>query len=248
MIDDVIGPETAGDDFPLMNECAAAGIGLRDDSILVQPPPRSWFHAALAQKFWPTVPTFVEHEHYGSSIHRGAWNDELLAKSVEEYHATYLSIHWWPDAEWNNCKETIRKINLRLGYRIVPRRVEFPQSAKIGEFFEVKSVWSNAGVAPCYDGGFFALTLKDDRGGIVAVLTDESFDVKNLAVGPADAIPTTERVSRFRAGYIAPTTGPGNYDVFISIGRRDGTPIFELPIEGDDGQRRYKIGKMELVP
>ena len=246
IVDDVIGPEAAGDDFPLMNEAIRGGVGLRDDSILVQPPPKSWFHAALAQKFWPTAPIFLEHEHYGSSLQRGAWDNDLLVKAVEEHHATWVSIHWWPEVEWKECQETIQKINQRLGYRLQPRRIDYPERVKIGEPFEVRSVWANAGVAPCYRGGFFTLTVKDEKGGIVAVLSDETLDMKTLAVGPSDAIPTTEHSSRFCAGLVAPTTQAGTYDLYLSVGRRDGTPIYELPCEGDDGARRYKIGKIQF--
>lgn len=247
MIDDMIGPDAPGADFPVMDEAVSHGVGLRDDSILVQPSPNSWYHTELMGKFWPTVPTFIEHEHLGSSKLRNAWDGELLKKSVEEYHASYMSIHWWPEIEWDECRETIRAINRRLGYRLQARRIDYPKRVKIGEFFDVSTRWANAGVAPCYDGGFFALTLKDAQGGIVAVLSDETFDVASLPVGPPDEAPTVEHQSRFRAGYVAPTTRPGTYDVYLSVGRRDGTPVYELPYAGDDGKRRYKIGQIELT-
>ena len=243
IIDDVIGPNVPGDDFPIMNEAIRDGIGLRDDSILVQPAPNNWYHAELAQKFWPTAPVFLEHEHYGSSLLRKAWDNERLIQAVEDHHATWVSIHWWPEVEWKECQETIQKINRKLGYRLQLRKIEYPKRVKIGEPFEVRSVWANAGVAPCYRGGFFALTLKDEKGGIVAVLSDESLDMKSLAVNGS---PVTEHASRFCCGRIAPTTRPGTYDVFLSVGSRDGTPIFALPYEGDDGGRRYKIGRIEL--
>ena len=90
------------------------------------------------------------------------------------------------------------------------------------------------------------LTLKDEKGGLVAVLSDETFDVRSLETGPEDAIPTQEHTSSFTAGFIAPTTKPGTYDVYVSVGRRDGTPVIALPLPNDDGQRRYHIGKMTL--
>ncbi len=246
VVDDVIGPQAPGDDFPLMDDCVRQGIGLRDDSILVQPYPDHWYHSELAQKFWPTTPVFLEHEHYGSSILRGAWDEELLQKAVEDYHASWLSIHWWPEVEWRECQETIRKINRRLGYRIVAKSIEYPSRVSIDDWFEVTIVWSNAGVAPCYRGGFPTLTLKDEKGGIVAVLSDETFDVKDLPVGPPEEAPEISHTARFRIGHVAPTTKPGTYDVYLSVGRRDGTPVFALPYPEDDGARRYKIGRIEL--
>ncbi|MBQ6620195.1 MAG: DUF4832 domain-containing protein [Thermoguttaceae bacterium] len=247
VIDDVIGHDVPGDDFPLMNEAVSEGIGLRDDSIFCMEPPTAWYHGELAQKFWPTVPTFLEHGHYPVIKGVNWWNDEKLLESVEVYHASYMSIHGWPKEEWKDCREVIRRINRRLGYRLQLRAIDYPQTVKIGEFFDVSTVWANAGVAPCYDGGFFALTIKDADGGIVAVLSDETFDVKSLPVGPADAIPTVEHSSRFRAGLVAPTTKPGKYDLYFSVGRRDGTPVYELPYGQSDGQRRYKIDRIELT-
>jgi len=264
VIDDVIGPEAEGDDFPLMNDCISKGIGLRDDSILVQPAPKSWFHSDLAQKFWPKTPVFIEHEHYGGSKERGAWDNDLLYKSVEDYHATYMSIHWWPQIEWAECKENIQKINRRLGYRLQLRRIEYPKQVKIGEDFQVKTTWANAGVAPCYNGGFMALTLTEStpgpdavtpdgtktdclNPGIVSVLSDETLNMNELAVGPVDAIPTTEHVSVFRIGYIAPTTKPGKYFLWVSVGERDGTPVYTLPYD-TNWKKRYCVGTIELIP
>ena len=124
--------------------------------------------------------------------------------------------------------------------------MELPKTAEIGKPFSVKSVWANAGVAPCYPGGFMTLTLKDEKGGIVAALSDETLDFRTLKVGPKDAIPVTTHESKFTAGRFAPTTKPGVYDVYVSVGQRDGTPVLALPLPNNDGQRRYKIGQIEL--
>ena len=42
------------------------------------------------------------------------------------------------------------------------------------------------------------------------------------------------------------TTKPGTYDLYISVGRRDGTPTIAMPLKDGDGQRRYKIGRIAL--
>jgi hypothetical protein len=36
--------------------------------------------------------------------------------------------------------------------------------------------------------------------------------------------------------------------LFVSVGQRDGTPQLALPLPADDGQRRYPIGTVTLVP
>ena len=252
--DDVAGPSKPGRRFPAMDYALAQGVTMRDDSILVQPPPNSWYHAEMAQEFWPRLPVILEHEHYGGSKARKAWSGDLLLKSVADYHASYMSIHWWPREELEENRETIARINRRLGYRIQLKEIRWPGEIKLGEPFVVETAWANAGVAPCYDGGFWALTIKDEKGGIVSVQVDEGFDVKNLKVGTPEQPPVEKLQSRFTVafrheeagGTHAPPTRPGSYDVFVSLGQRDGTPLIAMPLPFPDGQRRYKVGEIRV--
>ena len=248
--DDVAGPTKPGRHFPAMDYALAKNVTMRDDSILVQPPPNSWYHAEMAQEFWPRMPVILEHEHYGSSKARGAWRGDLLLKSVEDYHASYLSIHWWPREELNENRETIERINRRLGYRIQLMQIGWPAEVKRGESFVVETAWANAGVAPCSGSGFWALTLKDAKGGIVAALADENFDMKELGVAAPGEAAMKELKSRFvvamRHGEHAPPVKPGVYDLFVSVGKLDGTPAIALPLRGEDGLKRYKVGQVML--
>ena len=93
------------------------------------------------------------------------------------------------------------------------------------------------------------MPLKDSKGGIVAVLVDENFDLRGLKPGPSDPerVRATERDVELTAGLIAPATQPGTYDVFVPVGLRDGTPWIALPLSGDDGHRRYRLGGIRLL-
>jgi hypothetical protein len=255
--DDVAGPSTPGRHFPAMDYAISKGISMRDDSILVQPPPNSWYHAEMAQEFWPRMPVIIEHEHYGGSKGRNAWGDgSLLLKSVEDYHASYMSIHWWPREELAENRDVVARINRRLGYRLQLRELSWPSQVALSEPFTVSAQWANAGVAPCYGGGFWAITLKDQLGGIVSVHVAEQFDLRQLkpaAPGQAVADKFCARfvvgmAHRDPVGTFAPATKPGTYDLFISVGQRDGTPVIALPLPGHDGQRRYKMGQIRVTP
>jgi hypothetical protein len=68
-----------------------------------------------------------------------------------------------------------------------------------------------------------------------------------LKVGPPRQAPVQVVRSELTAGRVAPVTRPGTYDVFVSVGQRDGTPRIALPLAGDDGQRRYRLGSIALV-
>jgi len=254
--DDVAGPSKPGRHFPAMDYALSRGVTMRDDSILVQPPPHSWYHAEMAQEFWPTLPVILEHEHYGASRARKAWSGDLLARSVEDYHASYMSIHWWPREELSENRETVARINRRLGYRLQLREMSWPEQAVLGQPFVVEMVWANAGVAPCYSGGLPTITLKDEKGGIVSVNVDESFDIRRLKVASPGLAPVERVRARFTvalrhrdpAGNHAPATRPGNSTLFVSIGSRDGTPQIALPLPDEDGHRRYKMGQIRLLP
>lgn len=69
--DDVAGNANPGPEFPIMDFARSQGVTMRDDSIMVSRNP-PWFHANMAQRFWPTMPVVMEHEHWGLSRSRGA--------------------------------------------------------------------------------------------------------------------------------------------------------------------------------
>ncbi|MDO4557448.1 MAG: hypothetical protein Q4C47_00585, partial [Planctomycetia bacterium] len=102
-------------------------------------------------------------------------------------------------------------------------------------------------VAPCYPGGFMALTLKDPENGIATVFVDESLEMRSLETSAtAEMAPVVERKSVFRISPYGPVVKPGEYDVYVSVGRRDGTPVIALPYENDDGGRRYRVGRITV--
>lgn len=247
--DDVDGPG-AGPPYEIMDYARGKGVTMRDNSILVK---SRWHHADMARAFWPKRPVILEHEHYGSSKKRGAWKADRLLQAVEAYHASYLSIHWWPREFLRKERPLIEKINRRLGYRLELRRISWPASVKIREPFTVKSTWANTGVAPCYPGGYMTLTLKDKKGGIVAVLTDARATMRELKTGPPGEVPegTLESTlvlnsarNQMFGGMLPPRDG--TCTVYVSVGRRDGTPRLALPLAGGDGHRRYRLGTITL--
>ncbi|UCG59197.1 MAG: DUF4832 domain-containing protein [Phycisphaerales bacterium] len=230
------------------------GLTLRDDSILVQPKPNAYFHADLAQMFWPKVPVVLECEHYGSSKRRGAWEDgRLYLQAVEDYHASYASIHWWPREFLEANRDLIGRINLRLGYRLQLVEASWPSQVQMDSTVRFCLKWRNAGVAPCLPGGCPAVTLKDDKGGIVGVFVDSKFNVRTLPVRTPETAEVVKQEMAFSASrllhsnYRPGIREPGVYEVYVSIGTQTGTPRIALPLPESDGNRRYRLGKLEVV-
>ena len=75
------------------------------------------------------------------------------------------------------------------------------------------------------------------------VFVDESFDAKTLAVGPPEQGPVMGQTAAFA---FPPGLKPAVYDVYVSIGARDGTPVLALPLADGDGQRRYRLGTLRI--
>ncbi len=220
------------------------GLTLRDDSILVQGGTRAYFNADMAPAFWPNVPVVLESEHYGGSRDRGNWGDgSLYLKAAEDYHASYASIHWWPREFLNECRDLIARMSMRLGYRIQLIRASWDATVRVKGTLDWSATWRNAGVAPCLPGGFPAITLKDEKGGVAGVFVDESLDVRSLPVGPPGEVESVRQDDVFTLPF---NLKPGTYSVYISVGRRDGRPTIALPLAGDDGHHRYPLGELRV--
>ena len=156
-----------------------------------------------------------------------------------------MSIHGDPKKMLDENREVFEKIARRLGCRFVPTEVTWPDEVKVGkkgETFEVTFTFANAGVAPCYRDAYPCLTVKDEKGRILAVLADDGFSLKGMLPDAPAAHTAKFRLGRFGA----PKLPEGTFDVFLSVGEADGTPIYELPLGDDDGHRRYRIGTIQF--
>ncbi len=252
--DDIVGHDRPGTHFPIIDYALSKGVSLRDDSSLEHPYPDHWYHDAMAGLFWPHMPIVLEHDHYKESQARGAWNKELLLKSVEDYHASYMSVHWWPRIELEENRDIIDRINRRLGYRLLMTKAEWPRSVKKNRLFKIRFSMANAGVAPCYRGGFPCFTLKNERGGIVSVLVMNNFNVKDLPTAQPDR-PEEQQLEmscniaesfQNAFGTFERSCPTGTFSLYFSVGKADGTPLYNLPYEQTDGHKRYKLGEIEL--
>jgi len=238
----------ANDDFIFQGESTlryaqALGMTLRDDSILVQPPPNSWFNAAQANLFWRDVPVILETTHYAEGLQNHSWNDDLLVQAVRAYHAAYLSIHHFPREFLEEKRALIDRINQILGYRLRLVSASWPETVERGAEISVRVTLQNVGVSPCYPGGYPALTLKDSAGGIMGLFVNETWNARELP--PLDT-PESGPVTRSIDFTVPRRLPPGTYTLWFSIGRANGTPVLALPLNEDDGRHRYRMGEITV--
>ncbi len=256
----------ANDDFMIQGRGIGAlgyardqGLSLRDDSILVEAGANAYFHAYFAYNFWPRLPVILETSHYGESKKAGAWGDgHLLLEAVEDYHASYLTVHWYPREFLAENRALVSRVNLRLGYRLQLVEASWPAEVAAAGPVAIGYRWRNAGVAPCLPGGHPTITFKDQKGGVAGVFVDEDFNVRELPVGPPDQAMSLARKqfgTKFEENdmplitYTLPPAHivkPGTYEVYISVGTATGEPVIALGLEGDDGHRRYRLGSIKV--
>ncbi|AHF89913.1 hypothetical protein OPIT5_06455 [Opitutaceae bacterium TAV5] len=222
--------------------CVRNGISLRDDSIGVFPFRKE--AVAWADEIFADRPVILESEHYGVGRHGGHWRGgQEYLDAVATYHASYASIHWWPREFLEDNRPLIDAINQRLGYRILPKSITIPDTIRLDQCFTWAGQWRNAGVAPCLPGGFPCLTLKDAAGGIAAVFVDDAFDLSSLPSSGGAA-----RGNVMPGCVLPPFMRAGRHDVYLSVGDRTGCPVIALPLQHGDGEKRYRIGAIEVCP
>ncbi|MBM4154564.1 MAG: DUF4832 domain-containing protein [Lentisphaerae bacterium] len=151
---------------------AAAGIGYRDDSILVDwyvktyTPTFTVRSPGLFEDTWRRTPTVFELEHYGKVKENGNWvprpgsslavhgggrtGADYFRGALERLHATWIGFHGYA-RHWlaDNPQLTVEMLN-RCGYWFFPHTVERPDVLKAGASNAVSIAWENRGVAPAY--------------------------------------------------------------------------------------------------
>ncbi|MGN0878469.1 MAG: DUF4832 domain-containing protein [Oligosphaeraceae bacterium] len=240
----VAGIPLEKEDDDLNTFMANAGCGFRDDSIMVAG--LAYFHAQAAQAYWRNAPIYIESEHYGPSKQRGCWGDgSSFLNAIRDYHASYASIHWWPEEFLAENRKLVRDINRQIGYRLLPQQVSLDARLSIRKNqFQCSIVWQNVGVAPPYTDLYPCITLRNQAGGIAAVFTDDTHSLRTLPVA-LDAKAETRTLSLKTA--LPPHLQAGTYNAYLSVGDQLGKPLIQLPIDGDDGSRRYLLGQVTVT-
>jgi len=230
------------------NYARTKGMTLRDDSVLFSDCNST---KVSYEPFWPLAPTIIETDHYGTIKNGGnpwgkGWSDQCVIDVIEKYHASYLSVHGWPDDFFKERQAFIAKANLRIGYRLQMTEASWPQSLGAGiKSANVVIKWRNAGAAPCYKGGYPILHFKNAGVNFGFDLIDSSFNVNSLAPGDTVSfgkVVVDSTLVRF------PSSAPsGTYDVAVSVGTKSGEALYLLPYAGDDVKRTYPLGSIDFV-
>ncbi|MGH9407137.1 MAG: DUF4832 domain-containing protein [Terriglobia bacterium] len=132
-------------------------------------------------------------------------------------------------------KKPFEEFEKKMGYRLVLRRLEYPQTVEHGEMMPVSFWFLNAGVAPVYRKYILAVELYSGEG--EAVLKT-SADVRSWL--PGDAV--------FEGTLFVPQTlKPGDYHFRVGLlDPRTEHPAIRLAIEGRQPDGWYELGSIHV--
>ena len=258
----------ANDDFMIQGRGIEAlgyardqGLSLRDDSILVEPGAHAYYHAFLAYNFWPRLPVILEPQHYGESKQRrslGRWAPAApggrgLPRELP-YGALVSAGVSGGQPRSGEPDQPAPGLPAATGGGLLAGRGDGGRAPWPSATAGAMRAWR-----PCLPGGHPTITFKDEKGGIAGVFVDEGFNVRELPVGPPGEATVLSR-KELGTGveendqplvtYTLPPAHilkPGTYDLYISVGTATGEPVIALPLAGDDGHRRYRLGGIKVT-
>lgn len=104
----------------IIQYAADNGLGLRDDSILIDKGRRAFYDEKMADLFCGKgVPIILETGEYSTRVAKGYWDPAKVIEAVKAYHANYIGAYWYPLAYYNENKNLVHDINKILGYRLI---------------------------------------------------------------------------------------------------------------------------------
>jgi hypothetical protein len=159
------------------------------------------------------------------------WDLDLIIQQSLKWHiSTFNNKSSRVPPEWNAKVDGWLK---QMGYRLVLRMMTLPKVIRVGEPFDLRSVWENKGVAPSYRP--YGLAVRFQGGPVVMT----SADIRKWL--PGDSI--HDQTLSLPEG-----TKPGVYDVsFAIVDIATKTPRVQLAIAGRMPDGWYPAGRIQVL-
>jgi len=201
----------------------------------------------MSEKYWRQVPMYAEANWCYSDVknHRTHGTVEEHMDVYRAWHSNFA--HYYMDAasyqramneDRSHFEEGLRRGG--LGYRLVLKSASWSEEAPAGRLFVVRQTWVNRNVGRLYLRHPLKVYLTDSEGNEKFSQEDRGFDQTGWVQGETYPV-----ISVF---YLPKDLPPGFYDVRIAMVDQGGKPRINLAIEGADSQKRYRLGKVRIVP
>jgi uncharacterized protein DUF4832/glycosyl hydrolase family 42 (putative beta-galactosidase) len=183
---------------------------------------------------WERSPVSLETCGVPGGWFREGWDVDYILAQALRWHASSINIKSSAiPPEW---KAKFEEFQTRLGYRLILRRMEYPEQVKPGEMAAIHMWWLNAGVAPVYRPYDLALQLFSPTDSAVIRLP---MDVRKWL--PGDAV--------YDGSIFIPAgLKPGPHRIRIALlDPRTGEPAIRLAIEGRQSDDWYDLGEINVA-
>lgn len=230
--------------FPI-EYSAALGLGLRDDSILLDRGKRAFYDESMAQLFYKNAPVILETGEYSSRIRKGYWDAEKVIQAVKAYRASYIGAYWRPLDYMNENHDLIDRVNKILGYRFNFVKVAYDDVVTYGGEIRIKYSLRNVGVAKCLKNGWVEFSLHTDKGKKVASSVDR---LNNICEVYNESISHGLQLNHaVKFDFTSAPVLPGKYNLYVAVVDEQGVPWLALPHDFKmDKEYRYKVGDITL--
>jgi len=163
------------------------------------------------------------------------WDIQYIFDWALAHHASYVNNKSSPIPE--GTRPLVENLLRVLGYRFVLRSVEHSAEVARGQVLEVRMVWENVGVAPCYFDYRLAIALADSQGvrRVVDVggHTTRKWFPKEFELTEALSVPGD--------------LPPGEYEIQIAVvDPSTKEPVVQLAIAGRRADGWYPISRLTV--
>ncbi len=168
-------------------------------------------------------------------------NLDSLVDEMFEHRINYFPLGWGKEGYEllaGRRPDIITRASLRTGYRFVVTRGAWPPTVSPGDAFALKADWVNLAVGRLPFRYWPTVWLKGPDGAIVGSARVSNVDVTGWVEGARYA---TEFDIKLPS-----SVAPGTYSLWVGLADEKEHPVVALGIEGDDGQRRYRLGTVEV--
>lgn len=185
------------------------------------------------QNVWQRSPVSLETCWVPGGWKERGWDLDYVLAQALRWHVSSVNIKSSAiPAEWKKAFEDFQK---KMGYRLILRRIEYPQTVTAGTMQPIHMWWLNAGVAPVYRPYVLALQLRSEGGTAQIKLP---VDVRKWLPGDAVYDGTI---------YIPEDLNPGEFRLRVALlDPRTGSPAIKLAIEGLQPDGWYDLAPIQV--
>ncbi len=199
-------------------------------------------HKTMVQQYWEDRPIVSElwaiYQNYGKNQYGWSYADAL--DQVLDQHAMCAEMSRDLDVTAESLEHPdFAALARKVGYRLVAALIQYPSVLRRGDRLILDMKWKNQGVAKLYIKFPLKVYLFDSGGKEAWSGIDSSFDPTDWKRGHV--------YEAFSALRLSGGLADGTYELRIALVDTEGRPAIQLGMEGDDGERRYAIGTVEIA-